>query len=60
MCYPVACSRCNKTGWGGCGQHVDVVMRSVPAADRCTCDQSTAVSTRRPRPGLRSLFRSGR
>lgn len=23
---------CGKTGWDGCGQHVDVVMRSVPVA----------------------------
>jgi len=56
MCYPVTCPRCGKTGWGGCGQHVDAVMRSVPAADRCTCDRDTAPARDR-RSGLRSLFR---
>lgn len=24
-----------KTNWGGCGQHVDGVMRTVPASQRC-------------------------
>lgn len=43
MCYPEKCPRCGKTGWAGCGQHVDDVMRSVPPAQRCTCtDDSTA------------------
>lgn len=37
MCYPVQCPNCGKTSWGGCGQHVDTVMRSVPVADRCSC-----------------------
>ncbi|MFD6859732.1 hypothetical protein ACFWCF_20650 [Rhodococcus sp. NPDC060090] len=60
MCYPVTCSRCNKTGWGGCGQHVDAVMTPVPAAERCTCDQDTAASTEQARPSLLSLFRGGR
>ncbi|MDG5482785.1 hypothetical protein [Mycolicibacterium gadium] len=42
MCYPEKCPRCGKTGWAGCGQHVDEVMRSVPAAQRCTCDDDSA------------------
>ena len=37
MCYPVQCPACGKTGWGGCGQHIDNVMSSVPASQRCTC-----------------------
>jgi hypothetical protein len=37
MCYPEKCPQCNKTGWAGCGQHIDDVMQSVPAANRCTC-----------------------
>ncbi|WP_169833846.1 hypothetical protein [Rhodococcus phenolicus] len=56
MCYPVTCTRCGKTGWGGCGQHVDAVMRTVPAADRCTCSQDASPVQER-RPALRSLFR---
>ncbi|WP_231610769.1 hypothetical protein, partial [Rhodococcus sp. CX] len=43
MCYPVTCPVCGKTGWEGCGQHVDDVMRDVPVAERCSCaDQSVA------------------
>ena len=37
MCYPATCPVCGKTGWQGCGQHVDEVMRSVPPSQRCTC-----------------------
>ncbi|ORB65981.1 hypothetical protein [Mycolicibacterium tusciae] len=46
MCYPEKCPRCGKTGWAGCGQHVDEVMRSVPAAQRCTCDGDSAFKPR--------------
>lgn len=41
MCYPVRCPRCGKTDWAGCGEHVDSVMRGVPAAERCRCPEST-------------------
>jgi hypothetical protein len=37
MCSPIRCSSCGKVTWSGCGQHVDAVMASVPAAQRCTC-----------------------
>jgi hypothetical protein len=47
MCYPVSCRACGKTGWDGCGQHVDEVMKTVPASERCICrtDVANAVST---------------
>jgi hypothetical protein len=35
MCRAVTCRICGKTTWAGCGQHVDQVMATVPAADRC-------------------------
>lgn len=55
MCYPEKCPKCGKTGWGGCGQHVDDVMRSVPAGQRCTCDRN---SVPQPRPSAaRSWWR---
>lgn len=57
MCYPVTCPTCGRTGWGGCGQHIDAVMASVPAADRCTCSSDNADGGRRRR-SLFSLFRS--
>lgn len=50
MCYPEKCPKCGKTGWAGCGRHVDEVMRSVPAAQRCTCQAPAKPS---PRPQVR-------
>ncbi|MBL3700924.1 hypothetical protein EV139_0586 [Leucobacter luti] len=35
MCQAVVCRTCNKTTWSGCGQHIDSVRRSVPAAEWC-------------------------
>ena len=40
MCYAVTCRKCGKTTWSGCGQHVDQVMRRVPAAQRCAGHQA--------------------
>lgn len=37
MCYPAQCPRCSKITWDGCGLHVDDVMASVQAEQRCTC-----------------------
>lgn len=53
MCYPVTCSDCGKTSWGGCGLHVDSVMRSVDASDRCAC---RPIPDSPPRRSFRSLF----
>jgi hypothetical protein len=39
MCQAVKCNKCGKTTWAGCGNHVDQVMRNVPAPSRCTCDR---------------------
>lgn len=35
MCRPTSCRTCGKTTWAGCGQHIDSVRRSVPAAQWC-------------------------
>ncbi|NYD40916.1 hypothetical protein [Nocardioides panaciterrulae] len=35
MCRPVVCKTCGKTGWAGCGMHVDQVLAGVPASQRC-------------------------
>jgi hypothetical protein len=35
MCRAVSCRTCGLTTWAGCGQHVDAVLRGVPAAQRC-------------------------
>ena len=59
MCYPEKCPHCGKTGWAGCGQHVDDVMKSVPAAQRCTCnpDSDRKPNTPAARTPLRQRFR---
>ncbi len=36
MCRAVRCKTCGKTTWAGCGQHVDAVRRTVPAAQWCS------------------------
>jgi len=40
MCSPAKCRKCGKTTWSGCGRHVTQVLSAVPAAQRCTCDDS--------------------
>lgn len=46
MCRPTKCRTCAKTTWAGCGQHVEMVKRSVPASEWCngshTSDQINA------------------
>lgn len=37
MCRTVACRKCSKTTWAGCGQHVSQVMRNVPKSRQCDC-----------------------
>ena len=54
MCRAVKCRTCGKTTWAGCGQHVQQVMRGVPASQRC---QGHA---REPRGGLFSRIFGGR
>lgn len=35
MCRAVTCRVCGKTTWAGCGQHVQMVKRGVPASQWC-------------------------
>jgi len=37
MCRRVACGKCGKASYAGCGNHVDQVLAGVPKAQRCTC-----------------------
>ncbi len=55
MCYPVQCSKCNKTSWAGCGEHVEAVMRNVSASDRCICQHNPASKSKAVEP---LVFRS--
>ncbi len=52
MCYPEKCPRCGKTGWAGCGQHADDVMRSIPPARRCTCERDSPENHQKTRNRL--------
>jgi hypothetical protein len=44
MCRATTCNTCGKTTWAGCGQHVDQVMRNVPAGERCPGHSSAAAA----------------
>jgi hypothetical protein len=35
MCRAVQCRVCGRTTWSGCGNHVEMVKRSVPASQWC-------------------------
>lgn len=37
MCYAVACSKCGKTTWSGCGRHVASVYRQIGQGQHCLC-----------------------
>ena len=45
MCSAITCEKCGLTTWAGCGQHVDSVMRNVPANQRCAGHDSDAPSS---------------
>ena len=42
MCRATTCRVCGKTTWAGCGNHVAMVRRSVPAAQWCGGKHSTS------------------
>lgn len=46
MCYPKECHNCGKTTWGGCGLHVDTVMRNIPEPQRCHCHDNPNNTTK--------------
>lgn len=56
MCYPVTCQKCHKTGWGGCGEHIDAVMSSVAVTDRCSC-RAEAAPLRQEHRAVQSFLR---
>lgn len=47
MCRAVTCSTCGKTTWAGCGQHVDQVMKNVPASQQCSCSKDAPARAHR-------------
>ena len=57
MCRKVACKKCGKATWAGCGQHVKQVMAGVPAAQRCPGHTSEPAGSKGSR--LRKLLGRG-
>ncbi|MEV0067891.1 MULTISPECIES: hypothetical protein [unclassified Amycolatopsis] len=37
MCQRIACSKCGKPSYRGCGNHVEQVLGDVPVSERCSC-----------------------
>jgi hypothetical protein len=46
VCRRVKCHICGKTTWAGCGMHVEQVMASVPASQRCPGHSDDATAKR--------------
>ncbi|MEO6827594.1 MAG: hypothetical protein ABI255_00915 [Microbacteriaceae bacterium] len=42
MCRAVKCRVCGKTTWAGCGEHVQMVKRSVPVGQWCDGNHTQA------------------
>jgi hypothetical protein len=50
MCRRIACDRCGKPTFAGCGRHVEQVLGDVPRKDRCRCaDEPPDAATPRAR-----------
>lgn len=61
MCRRVACRKCGKPSWAGCGAHVEQVLGNIPVADRCRCREEQpkhrgSETPRGQRTWLRRLF----
>ncbi|MGA1248646.1 MAG: hypothetical protein ACO3XJ_06060 [Candidatus Nanopelagicales bacterium] len=35
MCSQIACRKCGKPTWSGCGQHIEEALRGIPKSQRC-------------------------
>jgi hypothetical protein len=54
MCRPATCRTCGKATYSGCGEHVEKVLRDVPASERCRCDSRPArTGSTEARPGTK-------
>ncbi|MCL2516880.1 MAG: hypothetical protein FWD85_06345 [Microbacteriaceae bacterium] len=51
MCRAVTCTTCGKTTWAGCGEHVDAVRRTVPAAQWCAGHDDAQSQSQAPAQG---------
>ena len=46
MCQRVACPRCGKPTWRGCGLHVEQALAGVPEQERCQCPRKKSLLAR--------------
>jgi hypothetical protein len=46
MCRRVACTRCGKPTWAGCGRHIEEALRGVPVDQRCSCPRPKSLLAR--------------
>ncbi|KAL2333647.1 hypothetical protein Fmac_014860 [Flemingia macrophylla] len=56
MCFTVLCKKCGKYSWGGCGNHLTTVYKSIEEGNHCMCrpwpgDTPTQSSTTTPTQG---------
>ena len=59
MCRRVACDKCGRPTFAGCGAHVEQVLGDVPPAERCRCREEQAKASTGSAPtGLRSRLRT--
>lgn len=59
MCRRVACGRCGRPTFSGCGAHVERVLADVPHDERCRCNAEKPADTEE-RPRTRRSWFSGR
>lgn len=57
MCSPITCRACGKTGWTGCGAHVEQVLRGLPQEKRCVCNPGRPSEGSGIMSGLSALLR---
>ncbi len=60
MCRRVACARCGRPTFSGCGAHVDRVLADVPHSERCRCDAGKPAATEERDSRTRRSWFSGR
>jgi hypothetical protein len=60
MCRQVACKRCEKASWAGCGQHVNQVLAGVPKNQRCTCTAQEKAQSKKENSFFGRLFGGAR
>ncbi len=55
MCVRTQCRSCSKPTYSGCGAHIEMVLRDVPAAQRCKCREQASRGPTKKKGG-RGLF----